>query len=260
MDTRKLVAEGLGTAILVFFGVGVATLSFGFGLTENTLSAGVAATALAFGLVLLALVYTIGPISGAHVHPAVTIGFVVSGRMSLAEGLEYIAAQVIGGILGALALWGVLSSSPHYSRPVTGLGTDGWGKESILGTSLGGAFGTELVLTFVFVLVVLAATSRLASPGFAGIAIGLALTAVHLIGIPLDGTSVNPARSIGPALVVGHEALKQVWLFIVAPLIAGAVAALVYRYLFPVEIAGEAPTESDEVKADRQVGRTSATP
>jgi aquaporin Z len=231
MLTRKLVAELLGTALLVFFGVGAATLSFGFKLDGGSTAAGIVATALTFGLVLLALVYTIGPVSGCHVNPAVTIGFVVSKRIGVKDALGYWIAQFVGGIAGALALWAVFSGSSQYSRKVTGLGTDGWGSHSIIGLNGGGAFAAEVILTFLFVLVVLAATSHVASAGFAGLAIGMALTVVHLIGIPLTGTSVNPARSLGPALIVGGDALSQVWLFIVAPLVGGVVAAVVWLVL-----------------------------
>jgi aquaporin Z len=258
MTVRKFVAEMIGTALLVFFGVGVATLSFGFKLYGTSISAGVVTTALAFGLVLMALIYTIGAISGSHVNPAVTMGFLVSGRMELSEALRYWAAQFIGGIVGALILWGIMSGSPLYSRSGVGLGTNGYGKQSLVGLSIPAAFGTEVVITFLFVLVVLGATSRLGSPGFAGIAIGLALTTVHLVGIPLTGTSVNPARSLGPALIVGHAALSQVWLFIVAPPIGGALAALLYRFLVVPD--AEEPAESPEVVADREIGRTSGTP
>jgi aquaporin Z len=242
MAARKLFAEFLGTALLVIFAVGVATLSFGFKFTGTSVSAGVVATAMAFGLVVLALAYTIGPICGAHVNPAVTMGFLVSGRMSPTEAMGYWIAQFAGGIVGALVLWGMFSTSPFYSRKRTGLGADGYGANSMVHISVGGAFLVEVVLTFLFVLIVLGATSRLGTPAVAGIAIGLALTVVHLIGIPLTGTSVNPARSLGPALVVGGSALSQVWLFILAPLVGGALAALVYRYLFAedvVEPAGQ---------------------
>jgi aquaporin Z len=232
MHARKLIAEAVGTFFLVFFAVGVATLSFGFKFAGASVSAGVVATALCFGLVLLALAYTLGPISGCHINPAVTMGFLVSGRMPLAEAVGYWIAQFIGGIAGALVLWGVFSASPHYSRTVTGLGADGFGANSMININAVGAFATEVILTLLFVYVVLAATSKLlTSPAFAGLAIGLALTVVHLVGIPLTGTSVNPARSLGPALVVGGLALSQVWLFIVAPLIGGAIAAGLYRYL-----------------------------
>jgi aquaporin Z len=260
MNARKLFAEFLGTALLVIFAVGVATLSFGFGITGSSTSAGVTATALAFGLTVLALAYTIGPISGCHVNPAVTMGFLASGRMTLNEAVGYWIAQFAGGIGGALVLWGILSSSPDYHRGTTGLGTDGWGAHSILHITASGAFGAEVVLTFLFVLVVLGATSRLGSPGFAGLAIGLALTVVHLVGIPLTGTSVNPARSLGPAIVVGHDALSQVWLFIVAPLVGAVIAALIYRYLFAEAGSVEAAERSAAVATDREVGPTSATP
>jgi aquaporin Z len=235
MDPRKLVAEALGTALLVILAVGTATLTFGFKLDGGSVSAGVVTTALAFGFVLLALAYTLGPISGAHVNPAVTLGFVLSRRMPITEAIGYWIAQLVGGFVGSVVLWAIVSGAPGYSRTTTGLGADGWRKASIIGIGAGGAFATEVVLTFVFVLVVLVATSRIGSAGFAGLAIGLALTTVHLVGIPLDGTSVNPARSLGPALIVGHEAIRQVWLFIVAPLVGGALAALAYLGLVPTE-------------------------
>jgi aquaporin Z len=238
---RKLAAELLGTALLVFVGVGVATLSFGFKLDGGSTAAGIVATALAFGLVLLALVYTIGPLSGCHINPAVTIGFLAAKRMSVSEAVEYWIAQLVGGAVGALGLWAVLSGSAHYSRSVTGLGTDGWGTHSTVALSEGGAFAAEVILTFIFVLVVLAATSHAASAGFAGLAIGLALAVVHLVGIPLTGTSVNPARALGPALIVGGDALKQVWVFIVAPLLGGLLAAAVWRALLAGEDAPGTP-------------------
>jgi aquaporin Z len=234
VQARKLVAEALGTALLVVIGVGVATLSFGFKIAGVSPSAGVVATALAFGFVLLALAYTLGPISGAHVNPAVTFGFVISGRMKLSEAVGYWVAQFIGGIAGAAVLYAIVSGAPAYSTSKVGLGTDGWGRGvSMIGIGGGSAFVAEAVLTFAFVLVVLIATSRIADSGSAGIAIGFALTMVHLIGIPLTGTSVNPARSLGPALIVGGHALSQVWLFIVAPLVGGLLAGLAYRYLVP---------------------------
>ena len=249
---RKRFAEALGTALLVLIGVGVATLSFGFKLAGASTSAGVVTTAIAFGFTLLALAYTLGPISGAHVNPAVTFGFVISGRMALTEAIGYWIAQFVGGIIGALVLYGIVSSAPGYTTAHTGLGTDGWGHGvSMVGIGLGGALATEVVLTFAFVLVVLIATSKIADGGSAGLAIGLGLTMVHLIGIPLTGTSVNPARSLGPALIVGGHALGQVWLFIVAPLAGGLLAGLAYRYLVP-EGGHEMPPETIE---DPHTGR-----
>ena len=241
MDIRKLVAEAVGTAILVFFAVGVATLSFGFAFAGESKSAGVVATGLAFGLVLVALAYALGPISGAHVNPAVTIGFLLAGRISLVDAAGYWVAQIVGAIAGAALLRGLFAAVPGYSTKTQGLGTNGWGDNSWVHLSVGGAFLAEVVLTFLFVLVVLTVTRRAATPGMAGLALGLALTTVHLIGIPLTGTSVNPARSLGPALFVGGSALSQLWLFIVAPLIGGALAALASRYFYPGEEEASAP-------------------
>jgi aquaporin Z len=231
IDWKKLVAEFLGTMILVVVAVGVATETFGFKLFGLSFAAGVAATALAFGLVLVALVYAIGPISGCHVNPAVTLGFVASGRMRVEEGISYWIAQFAGGIVGAYLLYWMFTTTPLYHKSIQGLGTDGYGKESHLLVSQGGAFLIEVVLTAIFVLVVLFATHKAAIQGAAGVAIGFALVMVHLIGIPLTGTSVNPARSLGPALVVGGTALSQVWLFIVAPLVGAIVAAIIHLIL-----------------------------
>ena len=236
---RKFGAELLGTAILVFVACGVATLSFGKGFNfagftlVHNLSAGIVATALTFGLVLLALVYVLGPISGCHVNPAVTIGALVARRIEPLEGIGYIVSQFIGGILGALLLWGVFSASPFYKKSVTGLGADGYGKQSMVHISQGGAFLVEVILTAIFVFVILGVTSRIANAATAGVVIGLTLVFIHLIGIPLTGTSVNPARSLGPALVVGGTALSQVWLFLLAPAVGGVVAALVYWIIYP---------------------------
>lgn len=242
MQTWKLVAEFVGTFFLVFFAVGVATLSFGFKFFGTSRSAGVVATALCFGLVLVALAYTIGPISGAHVNPAVTMGFLASGRLPLIEAVEYWIAQFLGGIAGALVLWGIFSESPIYSRKVQGLGADGFGPLSDIRINVVGAFFTEVLLTMLFVYVVLAATSKLnASPALAGLALGLALTVVHLLGILITGTSVNPARSLGPALIVGGQALSQVWLFIVAPLVGGIIAAVLFRYFSAEDTTAAAP-------------------
>ncbi len=230
---RKFAAELLGTGLLVFFGVGVATLDFGFKFDGPSIAAGVVATALAFGLVLLALAYVLGPISGCHVNPAVTLGAVLSRRISPIEAVGYWAAQFIGGFLGALLLWGMFSTSPLYSRSKIGLGTNGWGAVSDIHIGVGGAFLAEVVLTALFVFVVLGVTGKLGNTATAGVVIGLALSVVHLIGIPITGTSVNPARSLGPALIVGGTALSQVWLFIVAPLVGGAVAAALNWVIFP---------------------------
>jgi aquaporin Z len=233
MNPRSLFAELVGTALLVFLAVGTATLSFGFKVTGASTSAGVVATALAFGLVLGVLVYAIGPISGCHVNPAVTIGFLVSRRISLTDAIGYWIAQFAGAIAGAAALFGVLHGTPHYSTTKMGLGADGYGKQSIVGLNGTGAFVVEIILTFIFVLTILSVTRRASNAAVAGIVIGLALTLVHIVGIPLDGTSVNPARSLGPALFVGGTALSQLWVFIVAPFVGGICAALFYVVLYP---------------------------
>ena len=248
MNPRALCAELLGTAILVIIGVGAATLSFGFKLAGPSPAAGVVVTALAFGLVLFALACTIGPMSGAHINPAVTLGFLLTGRIGARQALGYWAAQLAGGILGAAVLWAIVSSAPGWNAAHVGLGADGYGAQSMIGLSAGGAFLAETVLTFIFVWVVLGASRRVASPPAAGLAIGLALCCVHLVGIALTGTSVNPARALGPALILGGSALSQVWVFILAPLLGGAIAAGAERLL------GTDPDTSPEAGTTRPAG------
>jgi aquaporin Z len=233
LDVRKLVGEAAGTACLVFFAVGAATLSFGFGTAGLVPAAGVAVTALAFGLVLLALVYALGAISGCHINPAVTLGFLAARRIPVREAVAYWVAQIVGAIVGALVLWGMFNGAKGYSVDKQGLGANGFGSASMIHLNAAGAFLAEVVLTFLFVFVVLTVTRKAAWPQLGGVAIGLALTTVHLIGIPLTGTSVNPARSIAPALFVGGTALSQLWLFILAPLVGGLIAALVSVYFYP---------------------------
>ncbi|MFV2175764.1 aquaporin [Actinomadura sp. LOL_016] len=243
---RKYAAELVGTLLLVYFAVGVATLSFGFELTGTSPAAGVVATALAFGLVLLVLVYAIGPVSGCHVNPAVTLGVLLAGRMTPVEAVGYWIAQFAGGIFGALLLWATFANSPDYERSVTGLGADGWGAESLIHIGAGGAFLAEVVLTALFVFAVLAMTSEAAIASVSGVAIGLALTTVHLVGIPITGTSVNPARSLGPAVVVGGTAMSQVWLFIVAPLVGAVLAAVAHGSIqHPTKETPLPPPDSD---------------
>jgi aquaporin Z len=241
---RRLLAELLGTAILVFVGVGVATMVFGlhvFGfrsaasLAPGVLAAGGLAVGMAFGLVMLALVYVIGPISASHVNPAVTLGAYLVRRLTLIEAAGYWVAQFVGGILGALLLYGLLSTSPLYSKDRDGLGTNGWGHDSFLHVTAGGAVLAEVVLTALFVFVVLAVSRPGENKAVAGVPIGLTLTVVNIFGIPIDGTSVNPARSLGPALVTGGLPLRQVWLFIVAPLAGAVLAAGLHLLVHPAE-------------------------
>jgi MIP family channel proteins len=229
---RSLIAEFVGTLLLVFLAVGAAVS----GVTGGGLVSGVVGVALAFGLVLLALAYAIGPISGCHVNPAVTLGVLLSRGMTVMEAGWYWVAQFAGAIVGA-ALLKLLTSGFGDVTDTTGtLGSNNWGAT----ISAPGAFLLEVLLTFVLVAVVLLVTGRSATPGFAGLAIGLVLTAVHLIGIPLDGTSVNPARSFGPALFAGGDSLAHVWLFIVAPLVGAVLAVGVVRALTPPLVTEEA--------------------
>ncbi|HEY3683521.1 MAG TPA: MIP family channel protein [Streptosporangiaceae bacterium] len=226
---RKYIAEFVGTLLLVFFGAGTAT----FGIETM----GKLGVALAFGFILLALVYAIGPISGCHVNPAVTLGMLIGRRIGLADAIAYVIAQVAGGIVAA-ALLKLLTTWGKVKDETGGLGTNSYGEH----ISMGGAFVLEIILTFLLVFVVLMVTGEAAAPGFAGLAIGISLAVIHLAGIPLDGTSVNPARSLGPAIFAGGTALSQVWLFIVAPLVGGAVAAVVWPLVRSTEDAPPAIT------------------
>src|SRR4051794_39392811 len=222
---RSLVAEFVGTALLVFLAVGAAVS----GIAGSGLVSGVVGVALAFGLVLLALAYAIGPVSGCHINPAVTLGVLLSRGMTASEAGMYWVAQFAGGIAGAALLKLMTSGFGDVTDTTGTLGSNNYGT-AISGP---GAFLLEVLLTMVFVTVILLVTGRSATPGFAGLAIGLVLTAVHLIGIPLDGTSVNPARSLGPALFAGGEPLQHVWLFLVAPLVGSVVAVGLVRLLTP---------------------------
>lgn len=217
---RRLAAEFVGTFTLVFFAVGSAV----FGIDKI----GPVGVALAFGLVLLALAYAIGPVSGCHVNPAVTLGVLLSRGIGAAEAAGYVVAQVLGAVLAG-GLLRLMVGAGGVTDQTQALGTNAWGK-TVNGL---GAFVVEMLLTFLLVLVVLLVTHRDAAPGFAGLAIGLVLTVIHLVGIPLTGTSVNPARSIGPA-VFESAALGQLWLFIVAPLVGAVLAVGVSRILVSV--------------------------
>ena len=212
MITRKVSAEFVGTFVLVFFGAGSAVAGI------DTI--GPVGVALAFGLALLALAYALGPVSGCHVNPAVTLGVLLAGRISARDAAGYLLAQIAGAIAAAAVLKGLVAGG-GVTDETGALGSNGWGEH----INAGGAFVVETILTALLVLVVLLVTGRAIAPGFAGLAIGLTLTVIHLIGIPLTGTSVNPARSIGPALFAGTHPLSQLWLFVLAPL-AGAVLAV----------------------------------
>ena len=252
---KKFVAEFIGTLMLVFFGCGTAvlmTLMVGQG-------AGVVAIALAFGLVLMAMVYAFGSVSGCHINPAVSLGMLITGRMSIKDFFVYIVAQFAGGIAGAGILYliftkiEVLASIFQQSQVKVMLGANGYGDASSLGIALWIAILVEVILTFVFVYTVLGATDKIENKAVAGLAVGLTLTLVHILGIPFTGTSVNPARSLGPAIFTGGEALGQVWVFIVAPLIGAVLAALLYKALSP-----KAKEESQEEAQLELDGATTA--
>ena len=231
---KKLVAEFIGTAWLVFGGCGSAVFAAAFvtGAPSNLhLGIGFTGVAFAFGLTLLTMVYTIGPISGCHINPAVSIGLWAGNRFPASQLLPYIVAQVLGGILGAFILYVIATGKPGFDVVASGFAANGYGEHSPGGYSLRAGLVSELVLTYMFLLVILGSTDRRAPAGFAGIAIGLALTLIHLICIPITNTSVNPARSTGPALFVGGWALSQLWLFWVAPIIGALLAGLTYRCL-----------------------------
>jgi aquaporin Z len=231
---RQCGAELLGTAILVFAGAGVATVAFGFRGYGASVAAGIVAVALAFGLVFIGLFAMIGPISGCHVNPAVTLGAYLTKRIRPMDAVGYVLAQLAGGIIGALLLLWVFHSSPLYIKGRVGLGANGYGSLSLLHMSGGGAFLAEIILTAIFVLVVLSATSNDASRAVAGVAGGLTLGVAVLVAVPIDGASINPARSLGPALITGGLPLSQVWLFLVAPLVGGVLAGGIHLLLLNV--------------------------
>ena len=232
---RKYTAELIGTGVLVFFGAGMATISFGFRAFGGSVAAGILLTGLTFGLVLLGLVAVIGPISGCHVNPAVTLGQFLAKRISPIDAVGYVIAQLIGALLGALLLLWVFHTSPFYIRSRIGLGANGYGSLSLLHASGGGAFLIEIIITAVFVLVVLSATRAKANVAIQGAVLGVALALVNIMGIAIDGASVNPARSFGPAIVAGGPWLSQLWLFLIAPLVGAVLAAGVFMLFHPGE-------------------------
>ncbi len=218
--TKKLIAEGIGTLILVLFGCGSAVLMGA--------QIGMLGISLAFGLAIVAAAYGLGAISGAHLNPAVSLGMVAAGRMSVTDFVGYAVAQTAGAILGAGILYLIASGKADYTLAGNGLGQNGYGAGYLGEYSLTAALIFEAVMTFLFVTVILGATASGAPGAMAGLAIGLTLAAIHLVGINVTGVSVNPARSIGPALFVGGKAMADLWVFIVAPLAGGLVAGLAY--------------------------------
>lgn len=225
----KFFAEFLGTAVLVLMGCGSAVIAG----PNGTTGVGLLGIAFAFGLSVVAMAYAIGHISGCHINPAITIGMVIVGRMKAGEGIIYIIAQIAGAITGAGVLLLIASGKEGYSIAANGLGQNGYGLSSPGHYSLQAGFIAEAIFTFIFLLVVFGATSTKNIYGsFAGIAIGLSLVLIHIVGIPVTGVSVNPARSIGPAIFSGAAAIDQLWLFIVAPIVGSAFCAITWRYVF----------------------------
>lgn len=220
---RKYIAEMLGTMVLVLLGCGSAVFA---GTGQPFAPVGTLGVAFAFGLAVVAMVYTIGKISGCHINPAITLGMMIAKKISLKDGVMYMLFQVAGAILGSAILF-VLAN--HSGSTTTLTGSNSY-------TDLMPAFVAEAVFTFIFVLVVFGSTSKGAPNGFAGLAIGLTLVLIHIVCIPITGTSVNPARSIGPAIFEGGAALSQLWLFIVAPFIGAIVAAVVWKFLDKEEV------------------------
>jgi aquaporin Z len=225
-DIRKCLAEGIGTFWLTFGGCGSAVIAAGF----PNVGIGLVGVSFAFGLTVLTMAYAIGHISGCHLNPAVTVGLAAGGRFPARDILPYVVSQVIGAIVGAAVLYVIASGAAGFDL-AKGFASNGYGEHSPGGYSLTAALVAEIVLTAMFLFIIMGSTHGKAPLGFAPIAIGLGLTLIHLISIPVTNTSVNPARSTGPALFVGGWALGQLWLFWVAPLIGGALGGFIYRSL-----------------------------
>jgi len=250
-QTRKYVAEAIGTFWLTFGGCGSAVLA----ATFPEVGIGLLGVAFAFGLTVLTMAYAIGHVSGCHLNPAVTVGLTAGGRFPTAQVAPYVIAQVIGAIVGAAVLYVIASGAPGFDL-AKGFASNGYGEHSPGKYGLVPAAVTEFVLTAVFLFIIMGSTHGKAPVGFAPIAIGLGLTLIHLIGIPVTNLSVNPARSTGPAVFVGGWALAQLWLFWVAPLLGGAAGGVLYRWLSPEPSAlvtgtGTPVSDRDRSRAER---------
>jgi len=248
---KRYVAEAVGTFVLVFGGCGSAVLAGD--------KIGFLGVSLAFGLALLAMVYAIGPISGCHINPAVTVGLLLSKKLDARYAGGYVIAQVVGAVVAAGVLLLIAKGLPAgYDPAVAGFAANGYGAHSPTGYGLGAALVAEIVLTAFLVLTVLGATDISAPVGFAGIPIGLVLTLIHLVGIPVTNTSVNPARSIGPAVFVGGWALSQLWLFVLAPLLGAVLAVRVYKAVRQPEVvitARQAEQAFGSQQAERDIAQ-----
>ncbi|MGB5903562.1 MAG: aquaporin Z [Xanthobacteraceae bacterium] len=233
MNTQKYVAEAIGTFWLTFAGCGSAVIAAGF----PQVGIGLLGVALAFGLSVVTMAYAIGHISGAHLNPAVTLGLAAGGRFPAGQVLPYIVAQVIGAIVASAVLYMIASGAAGFDL-AKGFASNGYGEHSPGHYNLVACLISEVVMTMVFLFIIMGSTHGKAPVGFAPLAIGLTLTMIHLVSIPVTNTSVNPARSTGPALFVGGWALQQLWLFWVAPLVGGVLGGVLYRWLSPDEPAG----------------------
>ncbi len=239
MDARKLAAEAIGTFWLTFGGCGSAVIAAGF----PQIGIGLLGVALAFGLTVLTMAYAIGHISGCHLNPAVTVGLAAGGRFPAGHIVPYIIAQLVGAIVAAAVLYAIASGAPGFDL-AKGFASNGYGEHSPGQYSLISCLITEVVMTMMFLFIIMGSTHGKAPAGFAPVAIGLGLTLIHLVSIPVTNTSVNPARSTGPALFAGGWALQQLWLFWVAPLVGGLAGGILYRWLSE-EPAGEVTGEQE---------------
>lgn len=227
-STTKFIAELVGTFSLVLFGCGAAAVA-GVDTLAGLSGLGLLGISLAFGLAVVVMAYAIGGISGCHINPAITISMLVAGKIDLKDALVYVIAQLIGATLASFVLMQLLSGQAGFEMGEYALGSNGWGAEYQNGFNMSSAFIAEAVLTFLFLFVIFATTSKWGNSTMAGLAIGLTLVLIHLVAIPITGTSVNPARSFGPAIFAGGAALSQLWLFIVAPVLGGVVSALFWK-------------------------------
>ena len=231
---KKYLAELIGTFSLVLIGCGSAVIAAG-NIQFGPNGIGLLGISIAFGFAVVAMAYAIGPISGCHINPAVTVGVFIAGRMTAKDAVGYIVSQLIGAAIGAGVLYLIVSGKSDWKMPEWGLGANGWGEGYLGNYNITSAFVAEAVFTCLFLFVILAVTSKYGNSTMAGLAIGVTLMLIHLVVIPITGTSVNPARSFGPAIFSGGKALSQLWLFFVAPILGAVVAALIWKLGFETE-------------------------
>ncbi|MCD6011775.1 MAG: porin [Flavipsychrobacter sp.] len=229
---KKFIAEFIGTLVLVLLGCGAAVIA-GKTLTPDVPAGiGLLGISIAFGIAVVAMAYAIGPVSGCHINPAVTVSMLVAGKIKMGDAIGYIIAQFVGATAGAGLLYIILQGNPAFAMGEWALGANGWGPGYLGSYNMVSAFISEAVLTFIFLFVIHAVTSKAGNSTMAGLAIGLTLVLIHLVGIPVTGVSVNPARSFGPAIFAQGLALQQLWLFLAAPVLGGILAAIVWQGIF----------------------------